>query len=102
MKVIFRSLSPSEIRVLVRFNVGKPKFEIQVNWPAIMLHLNPIEYLWDNITLIVCLYVSLYSTIQRKKVYTGFFTSDNEPGGIGNATHNTHKVNVAILNIVLF
>jgi hypothetical protein len=72
MKVVFRSLSPSEIRVLVQFNVGKPKFEIQVNWPAIMLHLNPIEYLWDNITLMLCkkdmlIRVSLYSTIQRKK-----------------------------------
>jgi hypothetical protein len=102
MKVVFRSLSPSEIRVLVRFNVGKPKFEIQVNWPAIMLHLNPIEYLWDNITLMLCKkYVCLYiRQSKEKKAYTGYFTSDNEPGGIG--THNTHKVNVAILNIVLF
>jgi hypothetical protein len=68
MKVVFRSLSPSEIRVLVRFNVGKPKFEIQVNWPAIMLHLNPIEYLWDNITLMLCKkYVCLYIRQSKEK-----------------------------------
>jgi hypothetical protein len=35
--------------------------------------------------------------------YTGHFANETEPGGIGNATHNTFpKVNVAILNIVLF
>jgi hypothetical protein len=32
--------------------------------------------------------------IKKRKInlvpeYTGYFTSDNEPGGIGNATHNT-------------
>jgi hypothetical protein len=71
MKVVFRSLFPSEIRVLVRFNVGKPKFEIQVNWPAIMLHLNPIEYLWDNITLM--LYVCLYIRQSKEKKYIQVF-----------------------------
>jgi hypothetical protein len=34
-------------------------------------------------------------------VHTEYFASDKEPGGIKNATDNT-KVNVAILNIVLF
>jgi hypothetical protein len=26
---------------------------------------------------------------QSEKWYTGYFTTDNEPGGIENATHNT-------------
>jgi hypothetical protein len=34
-------------------------------------------------------------------VYTEYFASDNEPGGIENATNNT-KVNVAILIVFFF
>jgi ABC-type phosphate transport system substrate-binding protein len=31
----------------------------------------------------------MYYLSQLQKIYTGYFTSDNEPGGIENATHNT-------------
>jgi hypothetical protein len=36
-------------------------------------------------------YYSKLSIIQFKNItqYTGYFASDNEPGGIENATHNT-------------
>jgi hypothetical protein len=41
--------------------------------------------------------------INKISTYTGYFTSDNESGGIKNATHNTSaKVNVDVLNVVVF
>jgi hypothetical protein len=40
---------------------------------------------WHHLTLL-----DLYVQLSVKTfVFTGFFTSDNEPGGIENATHNT-------------
>jgi hypothetical protein len=38
------------------------------------------------------------------KIYTGYFTNDSKPGGIEKESNQQYisKVNVAILNIVLF
>jgi hypothetical protein len=35
------------------------------------------------------------------RIYAGYFTSDNEPGGIENATHNTLP-KLTFYNIVVF